>query len=304
MEEGYGGSDRGHSDVPFIRRGVRPDSVKVVKFTGKNFILWKQSLEVYLKIADLFDFVTGTSVKPLEGTIARRQWEQMNNQAMAVLIGALTEEQHWLVTQCKSAAEMWTTLERTYMRRSAANKGQLIEEYESYSMGRGVSLDTYIRELKNKQEKLRGVGIVSDEEMKVLKLLRGLSEEYDMDRKIIENTPDISFEEACSKLLNEADIRRKRVGTKAPMANAADGRPRPVRRCFNCNSESHLSTSCPEVRKVGTSFGKLTCFVCGSEKHRASGCPKRFNAKAAGRANMSDGGDKEGGAVQGGEASS
>jgi gag-polypeptide of LTR copia-type len=234
MEEGYGGSDRGYFDVPPIRRGVRPDTVKVVKFNGKFFILWKQSLEVYLKIANLFEFVTGTAGKPSEGTLARREWEQMNNQAMGVLIGALTEEQHWLVTQCTTGAEMWTTLQRTYMR-SAANKGQLIEEYESYSMGRCVSLDTNIRELKNKQEKLRGVGIVSDEEMKVLKLLRGLSEVYDMDRKIIQNTPEISFEEACSKLLNEADINRKRVETKAPMANVAEGRARPVRRCFNCN---------------------------------------------------------------------
>ena len=176
-------------------------------------------------------------------------------------------------------------------------QGQLLEEYESYRMGRGVSMEKYIMGVKRMQEKLRGVGLTLDDEMKVIKLLRGLNETYAMDRKILMNVPGLSFEEACGRLLSEAQMGKVTEG-KVPVANLSvvSGEPawkaRVKRRCYNCNSESHLSNSCPEVRKVST-IRKLTCFVCGSEKHRAFECPKKFQGRAAGVANVSQAGDSE-----------
>ncbi|TNN69419.1 Zinc finger CCHC domain-containing protein 7 [Liparis tanakae] len=39
--------------------------------------------------------------------------------------------------------------------------------------------------------------------------------------------------------------------------------------CKNCNKNGHLSTNCPEPRKL------TSCFLCGIPGHRASGCPSK-----------------------------
>ena len=301
MEDCFEADDLGaqiYAREDFIhRRGVRPDSVKVLKFDGTDFNIWKHSMTIYLNIADLIDVVTGDYVKPVNNTEELRKWNRLNYQAIGVLIGALSREQHQLVTHCDTASQIWSTLEETYMRRSTAHKGQLLEEYESYRMGRGVSMEKYIMDVKRMQEKLRGVGLTLDDEMKVIKLLRGLNETYAMDRKILMNVPGLNFEEACGRLLSEAQMGKVTEG-KVPVANLSvvsgetAWKARVKRRCYNCNSESHLSSSCPEVRKVPT-VRKLTCFVCGSEKHRAFECPKKFRRSTAGAANVSQAGDSE-----------
>jgi len=82
---------------------------------------------------------------------------------------------------------MWTTLSQIYARKSMINQAYLIQEYEDYHMKRGATMMKYINDIRGLIGKLRGVGVVYPDKSIVLKVLRGLSEEYDVDRKICSN---------------------------------------------------------------------------------------------------------------------
>ena len=71
-------------------------------------------------------------------------------------------------------------------------------------MKKGVSMQRYIGDIRSFVGKLRGLGVEYPEKSIVLKVLRGLSDEYAVDRKILFNQPDLSFEEVCGRLLSEA----------------------------------------------------------------------------------------------------
>ena len=285
--------------------GIKSDSVKVFKFDGTDYEIWAKAMGFHLEVAGLWDVVVGLDPRP-DDPEDFEEWKALNNKACNIIFNALTRDQQKNVVICEEAAEMWRTLSEIYARKSMVNQAHLIQEYEDFHMKKGVTMQRYISELKSYVGRLRGIGVVYPEKSTVLKLLRGLSEEYAVDRKILYNTENLGFEDACGRLLSEAIMvgqHKKLGGNGGPaLANASEGSTRNFgpdkRKCYVCGEVGHISPKCPLKKSVGGTAKVYKCYSCGELSHKIADCPKRKeelmrgSKKSGGKANLVEG--KEG----------
>jgi hypothetical protein len=262
---------------------LKPDTMKVFKFDGTDYEIWSKAMGFYLDGAGLWEVVTGSDRRP-EDPDELEDWRLANTKACNVLFSALTRDQQKNVVNCDLAAEMWTTLSQIYARKSMINQAYLIQEYEDYHMKRGVTMMKYINDIRGLIGKLRGVGVVYPDKSIVLKVLRGLSEEYAVDRKILFKQENLTFEDVCGCLLSEEMMSNNSKKTRTPgpaLANVSKGYNHPsevgkvprVKTCYICRQEGHLSPDCPH--KSGVQGEKVyICFNCGQKGHKIADCPK------------------------------
>jgi hypothetical protein len=308
-ESDRGGASRGSGSARGGRSrfmGVKLDSLKVAKFDRTDFNLWRKSMTYYLSVAGLLDLVVGDDPRPYvaeDGMVFlgadRREigdeddiddWEERNMSACSVIFNSLSRDQQHHIEDCEEAAQMWRILESIYLRKSQVNKSHLIQEFETHSMRRGVSMQVYITELKSLLSKLKGLGVEMPEEIKVIRLVRGLSEEYEVDRKILGNIEDLKFEEACGKLLSESLMRKSTIRREGPaMGNYAGGskktytkRPASKRTsgsktCYVCGEQGHISFNCPRKTEGKPGEKMYLCYICNSDKHKVAACPQRVS---------------------------
>jgi hypothetical protein len=284
--------------------GTKSDSVKVFKFDGTDYEIWAKAMGFYLEVAGVWDVVVGLDPRP-DDPEEFVEWKVLNTKACNIIFNALTRDQQKNVVICEEAAEMWRTLSEIYARKSMVNQAHLIQEYEDFHMKRGVTMQRYISELKSYVGRLRGIGVVYPEKSIVLKLLRGLSEEYAVDRKILYNTENLGFEDVCGRLLSEAVMvgqHKKFGGNVGPaLANTTMGSNKSFgpekRRCYVCGEAGHISPKCPLKQSVGGSAKVYKCYSCGELSHKIADCPKhkeelvRGSKKSGGKANLVEGKD-------------
>lgn len=283
---------------------VKSDSVKVFKFDGTDYEIWAKAMGFHLEVAGLWDVVVGLDPRP-DDPEDFEEWKALNNKACNIIFNALTRDQQKNVVICEEASEMWTTLSEIYARKSMVNQAHLIQEYEDFHMKRGVTMQRYISELKSYVGRLRGIGVVYPEKSTVLKLLRGLSEEYAVDRKILYNTENLGFEDACGRLLSEAVMvgqhKRSAVGSGPALANTSEVSTKRFgaekRKCYVCGEVGHISPKCPLKKNVGASAKVYKCYSCGDMNHKIADCPKHKEEllkgikKSGGKANLVEGKD-------------
>ena len=71
-------------------------------------------------------------------------------------------------------------LKDTYQHESQTNKLRPLEKYHSYVMKRGSSLENHIKVMDSMVDRLRGVGELVSDHIKVINLLKSLPREYNM----------------------------------------------------------------------------------------------------------------------------
>jgi gag-polypeptide of LTR copia-type/Zinc knuckle len=262
---------------------LKPDTMKVFKFDGTDYEIWSKAMGFYLDGAGLWEVVSGDDIRP-EDPEELEEWRLVNTKACNVIFSALTRDQQKNVVNCDLAAEMWKTLSQIYARKSMINQAHLIQEYEDYHMKKGVTMMKYIGDIRSFIGKLRGLGVVYPEKSVVLKVLRGLSEEYSVDRKILFNQENLTFEDVCGRLLSEALMSTNNKGSSGQgssrnpypaMANVgqgADVKPR-GKVCYICKKKGHITKECPHYSgKPGEKT--YICFACGQKGHKSTECPK------------------------------
>ena len=99
--------------------------LRIEKFKGENFHLWKFKMQMVLEEKDLWNIVKGDEVEPTdEGTTEtqRRQFQKRERKALATICLSLGDEQMSLVRTATTAKEAWSKLESHYEVKSLANK--------------------------------------------------------------------------------------------------------------------------------------------------------------------------------------
>jgi hypothetical protein len=261
---------------------LKPETMKVFKFDGTDYEIWSKAMGFYLDGAGLWEVVTGVDPLPQDPE-EQEEWRLVNTKACNVLFSALTRDQQKNVVNCDLAEEMWRTLGEIYARKSMINQAHLIQEYEDYHMRRGTTMQKYISEIRSLLGKLRGVGVVYPEKSIVLKVLRGLSEEFAVDRKILFKQQNLTFEGVCGELLSEAMMSNNLKGRSGQgsssnpypaLANVGQGseRKKKASRCYICKKEDHMSWDCPH--KSATPGEKVwMCYICNEKGHKSPDCP-------------------------------
>lgn len=307
------GGGVGAGNPPRVISGIRAESLKVHRFDGTDYDLWAFMMIRNLKIAQVWDVVEKGWVVPAEqnsmensgenGSVEivgnsgpTTEWLAKNTEAEGLILQGVAKNQLATLTSCRSAKEMWEKLASNYADKSRANRMKAERDFLNCTMRRGQSMEEYIRTFDTLCTRLRSLGHHLDEESQVNRLLEGLSPEYEVIRITLQDRDDLTYDQACAKLLANARIRpgfayptRPRVhiaetnpeGGATVGANAVTGKSKKGQKgqkgaCYICGDKKHYSNKCPY--KNGDNKRKL-CHICKKEGHLKANCPEKADAQ-------------------------
>ena len=307
---------------------LKAESLRLSKFDGTDYFLWSFTMVRYLKTMKLWDVVTGEYARPEvpgpreqvgpqhldeEGETYTmedvRVWEEVNTEAETVILSAVGRQQQQSLTDCRSAKDMWDRLSGLYQQTSRTNKKRLKSEYAACCQKKGQSMAAYIREMDSLVDRLRGIGVETEEEDRIVCLLGGLLSKYETLKIQLLNQDSISYLQVCEKLLSTAamldsDRSSKREsgvesGASAHAAKAAAGQKGAQKgqkggknsgrsaassssgtHCYVCGDSAHISPNCPMKDKVAG--GQKICYNCKEAGHLSAACPKKSGSSGGG----------------------
>ena len=161
-------------DMPDMFRAVQfALGTNIVKLNDTNFTKWKRDMEIRLRGAGLWQFV---SKNPPE--LLPPNYEQRAAAALQDIYAACESDQQYLIMDCTTAKECWDYLKSKYENHSPANINRLWNEFDSLKMAKDEKMVTYITRMKTILRELKGVGENVPDSRWTSRLIAGLPQKY------------------------------------------------------------------------------------------------------------------------------
>jgi gag-polypeptide of LTR copia-type len=259
-----------------------PKVGSVVPLEGSaNYRTWKYSMKMVLTVKDLWEVVDGTEVKPSDEKEAVA-WTKKSQKALAHISLTLTPLEQRHILDCTTAKEAWDILEKLYEGKGRNRKFLLMEQLFKMNMeSREITMDSYLRTMKDKLSELAAIGITLDTEVKLALIFNGVPEQFRYLVVSLEQQ-DLDFDELSARLVEEAE--RYPTSPYNDIAGgpsigylARKGRPGNVvqLKCFYCGQLGHVKATC-EVRMY-----RMDKYGDGKDEENMSGDARKGKALSA-----------------------
>ncbi|XP_077228504.1 uncharacterized protein LOC143861459 [Tasmannia lanceolata] len=136
-------------------------------FNGLNYEYWKIKMAFYLKSIDfeIWELVQDGYIEP---TTDRKEWSPtdkrkatLDAKGVTLLFCALSPDEFNRVSTCKTAREIWTSLETTHEGTTQVKKSKvnmLISDFEAFEMHEGESISNMFTRFTNIVNELNALG--------------------------------------------------------------------------------------------------------------------------------------------------
>lgn len=241
------------------QRLLNINMVNITKLTTTNFMTWNLQVHALLDGYNLAGHLDGSTPAP-EQTItiddavsvnpAFTKWRRQDRLIYSALIGTLSPSIQAMVTNTKTAQDVWKALSTTYATPSRGHIQQLRLQLKQYTKG-DKTIDDYMRGLTTRFDQLALLGKPLDHEDKIEYIVDGLPDEYKTVTDQVEGR-DISpsIIEIHEKLINKE---AKLLALAATIPSAA-----PV--------SAHMATSRPKAQHHACSLAipqhKVPTYAC------------------------------------------
>ena len=147
---------------------MNQDFVKLDRFNGMNFTLWKDKLMFLLtalKIAYVLDQILSKLLEPTDNDsdqlkVERKKREEDEVVCRGHVLNTLSDCLYDLFTSMKSSKEIWETLEFKYKTEKQGANKFLIMKYFEFSMVDNISAMDQVHELQVLVNKLRDLKVI------------------------------------------------------------------------------------------------------------------------------------------------
>lgn len=235
----------------------KDNQIRVEKFTGESYHLWKFKMEMLLKAREVWEVVeVNMDVKEMDA-IERKAWKRKDEKALALICLTLSDGQLMHVHGASTAHAAWKKLKEVHERTGVASRLYLRRKFLTLRMEEGADIQKHINKIRELAQKLIAVGEKLGEEDLVSTLLYSLPESYETLVVSLESKEEIlSMEDLTARLLHE-EQRRKEAGKASDAMEKSEkaflstgkhlGERKPKnkdRKCFYCGKTGHLKKNC------------------------------------------------------------
>jgi len=234
--------------------------IKIDNLTETNFHEWRQRIKMVLALRDLDDMLDEDG-KPTDAeTRELAVWKRRDTKTSAIIGLTLVSEQLVHLSGCKTTAEMWSTLQGVFQRKSLMDKMKARREFYTVEMTVGEGMLGYINRVRNLGENLEAMGGEVTEMDVAMSVLNGLTSKYEnllvaLDAK---GEDQLSLKFVKSRFLQEERRQAdkspstKRIGEMALVGANCQGQGRrgdlSKIKCYYCYKFGHISHYCPELK--------------------------------------------------------
>lgn len=216
---------------------------------------------------------------------------EKSEQAMNVIIAHVGDVVLRKIDHCKSAAEMWETLNKLYMETSLPNRIYVQLKFYSFKMNDTMSINENVNEFLKIVVELSSLEIVVGEEVRAILFLNGLSSRYSQlkhtlkyGNKALSLQDVISSAKSLERELNESlDLERS---SSTVLYTTERGRPL-VRN--NQNNQNNQKGGQGRGRSRSNSKTRVTYWFCKKEGHVKKDCfarKKKMETEGPGEAGV------------------
>lgn len=226
------------------------------KLVGReNFATWKFGVKTYLEHEDLWCCVERPDSTPVDTA--------KDVKAKSKLILLLDPQNYVHVQECKTAKEVWESLQRAFDDNGLTRRVGLLKDLINTTLESSNSVEDYVSKIMNTAHKLRNIGFEVNDEWLGTLMLAGLPEEYKPMIMGLESSGiKISADSVKSKLIQEVSTSKLAFHTNT---NRSKNNMQPVKpkgpRCFNCNKNGHFAKYCKQPKKQSANKGENSGFV-------------------------------------------
>src|SRR5574338_505254 len=229
-------------------------------FIGTNYAYWACRMKIYLQYVGL-DTWNITQTEYSEPTTNFAQWTteqktvvQNNSKGMNILFCSLERNEFNRVSVCKSAYEIWKTLQVTHEGTSKVKKTKisiLTNQFQLFKMNTNESISDMYCRFQDIVHSLIALGKSFSKEEQVRKILNSLTPEWDQKTLAIEEANDISLmkiEELIGNLMSyEVQLQGRRENKATEKKSLA----------FNATTEDSEPDSDEKISFMTRNFRKF-----------------------------------------------
>jgi transposase InsO family protein len=228
---------------------------KIEKLSESNFHVWKQKVELILAFRELDDHIGEHARSPSESALAEK-WLKDDAKARAVIGLTLSDEHLEHVSDCKTAAEMWSAVIDLFQRKTLLNKLACRRRFYSAKMATSEKAIAFISRVRQLAADCKAMDVKVDEQDIAMTVLCGLPQRFEHLIVAIDAAADddsLTMDFVKSRLLQEeqrmldrGDIKHERDAALVNTSNESSSRLNDdqITECDHCKKKGHPESRC------------------------------------------------------------
>lgn len=241
---------------------AKDSKLRVKKFNGQNYQLWKICIEDYLYQKDLYLPLGGKLMKP--ESIIDPAWEILNMKALGFIRLCLATLMVFNILKEKNRIGLMTTLDKLYEKPSTSSKVFLMKHLFNMKMVEVGYVANHLNEFNMMTSQVIYVNFNFDDEVRALLILCSLSESWNGLVMVVSNSVSrsntLKFDDVLSVILSD-EMQRKRTCETSGNTLMVENRGRHKERG---NSSINRAKSKHDISK---SKGRIECWNCERKGH-------------------------------------